>query len=60
MLELRVVARRLRRDGAGAVAPEYALLIATVAILALAGVVLAIEGMSGFYNGLSNLFSVAP
>ena len=49
---LQSLARRLRKDTSGAVATEYAFLIAFIAIVAAIGMVLLGENLSAFFNDI--------
>ena len=49
---LQLLALRLRKDKSGAVATEYAFLIAFIAIVAALGMVLLGENLSAFFNDI--------
>jgi len=49
---LHTLALRLRKDKSGAVATEYAFLIAFIAIVAALGMVLLGENLSAFFNDI--------
>ncbi len=49
---LQSLALRLRKDKSGAVATEYAFLIAFIAIVAAVGMVLLGENLSAFFNDI--------
>ena len=49
---LHSLATRLRRDRSGAVATEYAFLIAFIAIVAALGMVLLGQNLSAFFNDI--------
>ncbi len=49
---LKLMALRLRKDQSGAVATEYAFLIAFIAIVAAIGMVLLGENLSAFFNAI--------
>jgi len=49
---LQSLALRLRKDKSGAVATEYAFLIAFIAIVAALGMVLLGENLSAFFNDI--------
>ena len=49
---LQSLALRLRKDKSGAVATEYAFLIAFIAIVAALGMVLLGENLSSFFNDI--------
>ncbi len=49
---LQLLALRLRQDKSGAVATEYAFLIAFIAIVAALGMVLLGENLSAFFNDI--------
>ena len=49
---LQQMALRLRKDESGAVATEYAFLIAFIAIVAALGMVLLGENLSAFFNDI--------
>ncbi len=49
---LQLMALRLRKDNSGAVATEYAFLIAFIAIIAAIGMVLLGENLSAFFNAI--------
>ncbi len=49
---LQMLALRLRKDEAGAVATEYAFLIAFIAIVAATGMTLLGENLSAFFNDI--------
>ena len=49
---LQSLALRLRKDKSGAVATEYAFLIAFIAIVAAIGMVLLGENLSAFFNDI--------
>ena len=49
---LQLLALRLRKDNSGAVATEYAFLIAFIAIVAAIGMVLLGENLSAFFNAI--------
>ncbi len=49
---LQLMALRLRKDKSGAVATEYAFLIAFIAIVAAIGMVLLGENLSAFFNAI--------
>ena len=49
---LRLMALRLKKDEAGAVATEYAFLIAFIAIVAATGMVLLGDNLSAFFNDI--------
>jgi len=49
---LQSLALRLRKDQSGAVATEYAFLIAFIAIVAALGMVLLGENLSAFFNDI--------
>ncbi len=61
---LQSLALRLRKDKSGAVATEYAFLIAFIAIVAALGMVLLGENLSAFFNdigtALTNMSSNLP
>ncbi len=61
---LQSLALRLRKDKSGAVATEYAFLIAFIAIVAALGMVLLGENLSAFFNdigvALSDMASKMP
>ncbi len=61
---LQILALRLRQDKSGAVATEYAFLIAFIAIVAALGMVLLGENLSAFFNdigvALSNMAGEMP
>ena len=61
---LQSLALRLRKDKSGAVATEYAFLIAFIAIVAAIGMVLLGENLSAFFNdigvALTNISSQLP
>ena len=46
------IARRLRKDESGAVATEYAFLVAFIAIVAALGMVLLGENLSSFFTNI--------
>ena len=49
---LQLMALRLRRDKSGAVATEYAFLIAFIAIVAAIGMTLLGQNLSAFFNAI--------
>ena len=49
---LQLMALRLRKDKSGAVATEYAFLIAFIAIVAAIGMVLLGDNLSAFFNDI--------
>ncbi len=49
---LQIMALRLRKDKSGAVATEYAFLIAFIAIVAATGMTLLGENLSAFFNDI--------
>jgi Flp pilus assembly pilin Flp len=49
---LHILALRLRKDKSGAVATEYAFLIAFIAIVAALGMTLLGENLSAFFNDI--------
>ena len=49
---LQTLARRLRKDKSGAVATEYAFLIAFIAIVAATGMTLLGDNLSAFFNDI--------
>jgi Flp pilus assembly pilin Flp len=49
---LQILALRLRKDKSGAVATEYAFLIAFIAIVAALGMTLLGENLSAFFNDI--------
>jgi len=49
---LQLMALRLRKDKSGAVATEYAFLIAFIAIVAAIGMVLLGQNLSAFFNAI--------
>ncbi len=49
---LQIMALRLRKDETGAVATEYAFLIAFIAIVAATGMTLLGENLSAFFNDI--------
>ncbi len=51
-LRRRIMALRLRKDESGAVATEYAFLIAFIAIVAATGMTLLGENLSAFFNAI--------
>ncbi len=61
---LQSLALRLRKDKSGAVATEYAFLIAFIAIVAATGMTLLGENLSAFFNdigtALTNISSQLP
>ncbi len=61
---LQSLALRLRKDESGAVATEYAFLIAFIAIVAATGMTLLGENLSAFFNdigtALTNMSSNLP
>lgn len=56
---LQSLALRLRKDNSGAVATEYAFLIAFIAIVAAIGMVLLGENLSAFFNDIGVALSGA-
>jgi Flp pilus assembly pilin Flp len=60
MRKLRHAITKLAAGESAAVAPEYALLIAVVALAAIFGVLALVEGITGFYAGLADLLNPAP
>jgi Flp pilus assembly pilin Flp len=50
LIKLQSLALRLRKDKSGAVATEYAFLIAFIAIVAAIGMVLLGDNLSAFFN----------
>ncbi len=52
LTKLQSLALRLRKDQSGAVATEYAFLIAFIAIVAALGMVLLGENLSAFFNDI--------
>ncbi len=51
---LQMLALRLRKDETGAVATEYAFLIAFIAIVAATGMTLLGENLSAFFNDIGS------
>ncbi len=49
---IQILALRLRKDKSGAVATEYAFLIAFIAIVAATGMTLLGENLSAFFNDI--------
>ena len=64
LTKLQSLALRLRKDKSGAVATEYAFLIAFIAIVAAIGMVLLGDNLSNFFNdiglALTNVSSDLP
>ena len=56
---LQTLALRLRKDKSGAVATEYAFLIAFIAIVAATGMTLLGENLSAFFNDIGLALSNA-
>ncbi len=56
---LQTLALRLRKDKSGAVATEYAFLIAFIAIVAATGMTLLGENLSAFFNDIGAALSNA-
>jgi Flp pilus assembly pilin Flp len=56
---LQVLALRLRKDKAGAVATEYAFLIAFIAIVAAAGMGLLGQNLSSFFDDIGQALNNA-
>ncbi|MEE9139257.1 MAG: hypothetical protein V3U18_00595 [Alphaproteobacteria bacterium] len=56
MRKLRHAITKLAAGESAAVAPEYALLIAVVALAVIFGVVVLVEGITDFYGRLADLF----
>jgi Flp pilus assembly pilin Flp len=52
LIKLQSLALRLRKDKSGAVATEYAFLIAFIAIVAAIGMVLLGDNLSAFFNDI--------
>ncbi len=52
LIKLHSLALRLRKDKSGAVATEYAFLIAFIAIVAAIGMVLLGDNLSAFFNDI--------
>ena len=52
LIKLQSLALRLRKDQSGAVATEYAFLIAFIAIVAAIGMVLLGDNLSAFFNDI--------
>ncbi len=52
LIKLQSLALRLRKDNSGAVATEYAFLIAFIAIVAAIGMVLLGDNLSAFFNDI--------
>ncbi len=52
LIKLQSLAMRLRKDQSGAVATEYAFLIAFISIVAAIGMVLLGDNLSNFFNDI--------
>ncbi len=59
LIKLQSMALRLRKDKAGAVATEYAFLIAFIAIVAAIGMVLLGDNLSAFFNDIGIALGLA-
>lgn len=57
---LQILALRLRRDDSGAVATEYAFLVAFIAIVAATGMTLLGTNLSAFFNDIGDAIPTLP